>query len=62
MQISYREDSKMVIAKTSVLVEETSQNRYQNCVFLQGKLQWPPASLGAHLFYEKANSLPDPLV
>lgn len=52
----------MVIAETSVLVEETSQNRYQNCVFLQGKLQWPPASLGAHLFYEKANSLPDPLV
>lgn len=32
MQISYREDSKMVIARTSVLVEETSQNRYQDCV------------------------------
>ena len=52
----------MVIARTSVLVEETSQNRYQNCVCLQGELQWPPVSLGTHLFYEKANSLPDPPV
>ena len=52
----------MVIARTSVLVEETSQNRYQDCVYLQGELQWPPAFLDAHLFYEKANSLPNPPV
>ena len=51
----------MVLARTSVfLVGGISGNGYQNCLGLQGELQLPLASLGAHFFYEKANSFPDP--